>query len=57
MWLAEIDQEFSGFRNHPPSEWDYKEWIGYSNLMEEEMNWGSYIFRADEADGQFKFLS
>lgn len=57
MWLAEIDQELSGFRNHPPSEWDYKEWIGYSNLMEEEMNWGSYIFRADEADGQFEFLS
>jgi hypothetical protein len=55
MWLAEIDQEFSGFRNHPPSEWQYKEWIGYSNLMEEEMNWGSYIFRTDEVGGQFEF--
>lgn len=55
-WLIEINEEFSGYRNRPPSEWGYKEWIGYSNHMEEEMNWGNWIFRPNGADGSFEFL-
>jgi hypothetical protein len=57
MWLAEIDQEFLSFRDRHPSAWGYKEWIGYSNFMEEEMNWGEWQFRPDEAGGSFEFLN
>ena len=54
--LSEAESEFSGFRDAVPSTWGYKEWIGYSNFMEKEMNWGSYEFRPNEKGGKFEFL-
>ena len=56
FWLLEADREFSGFRDNVPSTWGYKEWIGYSNFMEKEMNWGAYEFRPDEKGGKFEFF-
>lgn len=55
-WLLEVEEEFSGFRNKVSSTWGYKEWIGYSNLMEQEMNWGRYGYSPDEEGGRFDFL-
>ena len=53
--LLEVENEFSGFRDNVPSTWSYKEWIGYSNFMEKEMNWGSYSFMSDGNGGRFEF--
>jgi hypothetical protein len=55
-WLVEAEEEFSGFRNKVPSTWGYKEWIGYSSLMEQEMNWGRFGYSPDEKGGRFEFF-
>ena len=54
-WLSNAEQEFSGFRDKMPDTWGYKEWIGYSNFLEKEMNWGTWTFLPGTDGGKFSF--